>query len=283
MQLTKNVFKYLENFSINEMKLDNFDEDSVSSFVNHTPTINDSYISTNDISFSFGNIDDVIIYNLDGAVNLSNRKTIEIDVYTTSDIDENGVTLEVCSGVNGNAIRGSFKNNNNIDGGTLSTLVFDLGNINNMRLRHYSSIRSLRLTINADDFMIAGISAFNSEYMITYEDLVDIVKASNAYVLDKINMDKTPVDAVLYEAIYKLSAYYIWQRASVTPRNTKKGFSYLKTDADELIKFYLTNGYHPHLIPYTDTVRNNKNHGRKNSEELLLKQHKALAKVIYDV
>ena len=227
MQLTKNVFKYLENFSINEMKLDNFDEDSVSSFVNHTPTINDSYISTNDISFSFGNIDDVIIYNLDGAVNLSNRKTIEIDVYTASDIDENGATLEVCSGVNGNAIRGSFKNNNHIDGGTLSTLVFDLGNINNMRLRHYSSIRSLRLTVNADDFMIAGISAFNSEYMITYEDLVDIVKASNAYVLDKINMDKTPVDAVLYEAIYKLSAYYIWQRASVTPRNTKKGFSYL--------------------------------------------------------
>ena len=119
--------------------------------------------------------------------------------------------------------------------------------------------------------------------MITYEDLIDIVKASNAYVLDKINMDKTPVDAVLYEAIYKLSAYYIWQRASVTSRNTKKGFSYLKTDADELIKFYLTNGYHPHLIPYTDTVRNNKNHGIKNSEELLLKQHKALAKVIYDV
>ena len=73
MQLTKNVFKYLENFSINEMKLDNFDEESLSNFVNHTPTINDSYISTNDISFSFGNIDDVIIYNLDGAVNLSNR------------------------------------------------------------------------------------------------------------------------------------------------------------------------------------------------------------------
>lgn len=282
MQLTKNVFKYLENFSINEMKLDNFDEESLSNFVNHTPTINDSYISTNDISFSFGNIDDVIIYNLDNAVNLSNRKTIEIDVYTASDIDENGATLEVCSGVNGNAIRGSFKNNNHIDGGVLSTLVFDLGNINNMRLRHYSSIRSLRLTVNADDFMIAGISAFNSEYMITYEDLIDIVKASNAYVLDKINMDKTPVDMVLYEAIYKLSAYYIWQRASVTPRNTKKGFSYLKTDADELIKFYLTNGYHPHLIPYTDTVRNN-NHGRKNSDELLLKQHKALAKVIYDV
>ena len=115
MQLTKNVFKYLENFSINEMKLDNFDEESVSNFVNHTPTINDSYISTNDISFSFGNIDDVIIYNLDGAVNLSNRKTIEIDVYTASDIDENGATLEICSGVNGNAIRGSFKTNNHID------------------------------------------------------------------------------------------------------------------------------------------------------------------------
>lgn len=285
MQLTKNIFKYLENFAINEIKMDNFDKSMLSNFINYTPTINYSYISTNPISFCLGDVNTnaPIIYNLNYVTNLSDRKTVEIDVYTSSDIDVDSVTLDLCSGVNGNAVRGSIKNTNPVTGGTLTTLVFDLGNINNSRLRQYSNIRSLKLHINADDLIICGICAFNSEYIITYDELIDIVRASNAYVLDKLNLDVLPFNTTLYEAVYKLSAYYVWQRVGTTPRNTKKGFSYLKNDADELIKYYLTNGYHPHLVPYTNTVRSKNRHKAKDSmTDVLFKQHKILIDAIYD-
>lgn len=281
MQLIKNIFKYLENFMIDEIKMDNFNHHSSRNFINYTPTVNYSFISTNPISFELGNvsIDNPIIYNLNYTTNISNRKTIEIDVYSSSDIDVDSVTLDLCSGVNGNAIRGSFKNINNVVGGTLTTLIFDLGNINNSRLRHLSNIRSLRLSVDANDFIISGISAFNSEFIITYDELIDIVKASNAYVLDKINKDKLPHNITLFEAIYKLSAYYIWQRTSTTPRNTKKGFSYLKTDADELIKYYLTNGYHPHLQPYTDSVDKKHKH-HKHHHNYHHKHHHQLINIV---
>lgn len=283
MQLTKNIFKYLENFAINEIKMDNFNSTMVDNFINYTPTIDYSFISTNPISFRFGDVstNNPIVYNLNFVTNLSDRKTVEIDVYTSSDIDVDSVTLDLCSGVNGNAVRASFKNTNQVTGDTLTTLIFDLGNINNTRLRHLSNIRSLRLTTDATDFVISGISAFNSEFIITYDELIDIVRASNAYVLDKLNLDKLPIDTTLYEAIYKLSAYYVWQRVGVTPRNTKKGFSYLKTDADELIKYYLTNGYHPHLVPYTNTVRSNRNSRKNNFDDIIFQQHKGLIDVIY--
>ena len=81
MQLIRNVFKYLENYSINNIKLDNFDNESISNFVNYTPIIDD-IVSTNHFSFKIDNIDEPIIYNLDSVVNLSDRKSIEIDVYS---------------------------------------------------------------------------------------------------------------------------------------------------------------------------------------------------------
>lgn len=257
MQLVNNVFKYLENFSIDYFKLDHFNETSVKNFNNYIPSVNTDIISTNNCSLDFGNvtIDTPIVYNFDNVCNFSDRKTIEIDVYSTSDIDVDSVNLSVCSGVNGNAVRGSFKNTNKCDANTLTTLVFDLGNVNNTRLRQYSNIRSLKIEVDNDSFFICGIGAYNSEYIITYDEFLKLVVSASDYVKNKINSNVLPYSSVLFEAVYKMTAYYIWQRESVTPRNTKKGFVYLKEDANELIKYYLNGGYHPNLMPYTDTVK----------------------------
>lgn len=256
MQLTRNVFKYLENFSIDFFKLDNFDEDTANRFINYTPIIDYIVRSDNDCSFAFTNvsINTPLIFNLKHSANLSDRKTIEIDVYSEYDIDREAVTLDICSGVDGNAIRGSFKNINKLDSGNLTTLIFDLGNINNSRLRQYSSIKSIRLNIDSDAFFICGIGAYNGEYIVTHDDLVSLIHSSISYVKNKLNSDTIPYNIGIYEAIYKLTAYYIWQRESTTPRNTKKNYDYLKNEANELIKYYLTKGYHPALEPFTDSV-----------------------------
>ena len=280
MQLIRNVFKYLENYSINNIKLDNFDNESISNFVNYTPIIDD-IVSTNHFSFKIDNIDEPIIYNLDSVVNLSDRKSIEIDVYSSSDIDEDTIILDLCSGVNGNAIRGSFKNTNSITSGNLMTLVFNLGNINNTRLRHFSNIRSLRLTVPNSDLNICSIEGVNDEYIFTYDDLIQIIKASNRYILNQLNMNKLPIDENLFEAIYKYSAYTIWEKFSATPRNTKKGLDYLKKETDDFIKYYLTRGVHPHLIPYTNKGRHRNQNNTISTLDDLYDNHKELINNIY--
>lgn len=280
MQLIRNVFKYLENYSINNIKLDNFDNESISNFVNYTPIIDD-IVSTNHFSFKIDNIDEPIIYNLDSVVNLSDRKSIEIDVYSSSDIAEETIILDLCSGVNGNAIRGSFKNTNSITSGNLMTLVFNLGNINNTRLRHFSNIRSLRLTVPNSDLNICSIEGVNDEYIFTYDDLIQIIKASNRYILNQLNMNKLPIDENLFEAIYKYSAYTIWEKFSATPRNTKKGLDYLKKETDDFIKYYLTRGVHPHLIPYTNKGRHRNQNNTISTLDDLYDNHKELINNIY--
>lgn len=280
MQLIRNVFKYLENYSINNIKLDNFDNESIFNFVNYTPIIDD-IVSTNRFSFKIDNIDEPIIYNLDSVVNLSDRKSIEIDVFSSSDIDEETIILDLCSGVNGNAIRGSFKNTNSITSGNLMTLVFNLGNINNTRLRHFSNIRSLRLTVPNNDLNICSIEGVNDEYIFTYDDLIQIIKASNRYILNQLNMNKLPVDENLFEAIYKYSAYTIWEKFSATPRNTKKGLDYLKKETDDIIKYYLTRGVHPHLIPYTNKGKHRNQNNTISTLDDLYDSHKELINIIY--
>lgn len=280
MQLIRNVFKYLENYSINNIKLDNFDNESIFNFVNYTPIIDD-IVSTNRFSFKIDNIDEPIIYNLDSVVNLSDRKSIEIDVFSSSDIDEDTIILDLCSGVNGNAIRGSFKNANSITSGNLMTLVFNLGNINNTRLRHFSNIRSLRLTVPNSDLNICSIEGVNDEYIFTYDDLIQIVKASNRYILNQLNMNKLPIDENLFEAIYKYSAYTIWEKFSATPRNTKKGLDYLKKETDDIIKYYLTRGVHPHLIPYTNKGKHRNQNNTISTLDELYDNHKELINIIY--
>lgn len=280
MQLIRNVFKYLENYSINNIKLDNFDNESIFNFVNYTPIIDD-IVSTNRFSFKIDNIDEPIIYNLDSVVNLSDRKSIEIDVFSSSDIDEETIILDLCSGVNGNAIRGSFKNTNSITSGNLMTLVFNLGNINNTRLRHFSNIRSLRLTVPNNDLNICSIEGVNDEYIFTYDDLIQIIKASNRYILNQLNMNKLPIDENLFEAIYKYSAYTIWEKFSATPRNTKKGLDYLKKETDDIIKYYLTRGVHPHLIPYTNKGKHRNQNNTISTLDELYDSHKELINIIY--
>ncbi len=281
MQLIRNVFKYLENYSINNIKLDNFDNESIFNFVNYTPIIDD-IVSTNKFSFKIDNINEPIIYNLDSVVNLSDRKSIEIDVFSSSDINKETIILDLCSGVNGNAIRGSFKNTNSITSGNLMTLVFNLGNINNTRLRHFSNIRSLKLTVPNNDLNICSIEGVNDEYIFTYDDLIQIVKASNRYILNQLNMNKLPIDENLFEAIYKYSAYTIWEKFSVTPRNTKKGLDYLKKETDDIIKYYLTRGVHPHLIPYTNKGKHSNRNNTISTLDELYDNHKELINIIYN-
>ena len=285
MQLTRQVFKYLENCSIDYFKLNDFNGNVLNNFINYTPIIDLDNISTNDMSFKFNNVDInlPLIINLDYSVNLSDRKTIEIDIYSEYDIDEETIILDICSGVNGNAIRGSFKNVNRVDSGTLATVIFDLGNINNSRLRQYSSIKSLRLTIGVDSFSICNIGAYNGEYILTYNDLIELVNSSKNYVLNRINTKVIPYNSSLYEAIYKLTAYYVWQRETTTPRNTKKGYEYLKNEANERIKYYLNGGYHPNLQPFTDTVKKRGSNVviDNNDIDYLLANHSELMKIIY--
>lgn len=281
MQLIRNVFKYLENYSINNIKLDNFDNESIYNFVNYTPIIDD-IVSTNRFSFKIENINEPIIFNLDNVVNLSDRKSIEIDVFSSSDIDKETINLDLCSGVNGNAIRGSFKNTNSITSGNLMTLVFNLGNINNTRLRHFSNIRSLKLSVPNNDLTICSIEGVNDEYIFTYDDLIQIVKASNRYILNQLNMKKLPVDENLFEAIYKYSAYTIWEKFSATPRNTKKGLDYLKKETDNIIKYYLTRGVHPHLIPYTNKGNYRNQNNSISTLDELYDGHKELINIIYN-
>lgn len=285
MQLTRNIFKYLENFSIDYFKLNNFKKDTVNNFINYTPIIDFDVKSDNDFSFKFTNVDVnlPLIFNLDYSANLSDRKTIEIDILSETSIDENAITLNICSGVNGNAIRGTFKNVNRVEPNVLTTVIFDLGNINNSRLRQYSSIKSLSLNIGSNSFFICNIGAYNGEYILTYNDMISLVNSSKNYVLNRINSKVMPYDAGLYEAIYKLTAYYIWQRETTTPRNTKKGYEYLKNEANEFIKYYLNGGYHPNLQPFTDTVKKRGSNVVINEDSIddLMKNHSELIKILY--
>ena len=295
MQLIRNIFKYLDNISIDYIKLDTFNDLSTDNFINYTPTIDFFIKSNNDCSFNFTNVqtNKPIIYNFNVPCNLSDRKSIEVDVYSPFDIGVGSVTLDICSGVNGNAIRGSFKNDNALESGHLTTLTFDLGNKNNVRLREYSSIRSVKLTFTVNELNLCAISGYNGEYLLTYDDLVSLIGSSANYVKNKINLSTIPLNEPLFEAIYKLTAYYIWQRETTTPRNTKKSYDYLKNEANELIKYYLTGGYHPVLEPFTDTVSkknkrvwdNDYNFIDKNLEliKILSKQNEEYRKILDEI
>ena len=97
-----------------------------------------------------------------------------------------------------------------------------------------------------------------------------------------MNINELPIDENLFEAVYKYSAYTIWQRFSITPRSTKKGLDYLKKETDNIIKYFLTRGTHPHLIPYTDKVRSrNQKNNTISTLYKLYDSHKELINIIY--
>lgn len=232
-KIYRKVFKHLKDYSIDRIILTEFDPKTLNrEWRNGTPYITTSRNSEFNQGVGFNNIntETPIFLELLYTENLSDRNVLEVDIYSTEDIDVGKLNIGLYDAYNENqhvnpkyntpSPRLVISNSEKIEKFTYSTIKFIINDTITKKKHELYKIKALSFSIDDDTLEtiecieIGRVDAVNPEYTLTLEDVYEKYKLGVNYVLSGLGDSQIPNNDSIIDAVYLASAYYCWLEKS---------------------------------------------------------------------
>lgn len=246
------VLQHLKKFKVDRIILDTFTTAWTETGTSTVTVGTDHATShTNTLKIDGITAGDVIYKTLADPLNLSDRETIQLHLYSTKDIADDNISLILSDGV---ALEPAVATIN------LDAVTKNIMNIINLTIPtpgNLTNIRSVGLKVNttiANTTIYLGLcNATATNPIITVEELNEKIVEGQNYVLNKLGSDYTalPSDAIILEAVYFAAAAYAWAKQKENEqyqfdygyRETTRNYGiFLKNEAKMRIEQYLMGG-----------------------------------------
>lgn len=208
-----NVLEHLKKFTVDRIILDTFTT-AWSKTGSSTVTIGTDHNTAHLNSLKIEGItaNDIIYKTLTDPLNLKDRETIQLHLYSTTDIAKDGLTFILSDGSKLEPAAASI----NLDAVTKNTmhiinLTIPLPNL-------FTSVKSVGLKVNTTvantTIYLALCNATATNPITTVEELEEKIVEGENYVLNKLGPSYTtiPEDNALQEAVYFAAASYAWAK-----------------------------------------------------------------------
>lgn len=250
MRTYREVLKYLKDYVVDRVILTEFDPLTLNDeWKGYTPTINVSNRTLYSNSVEFDNIEanKPLLLEMLYVERLDDRATLEVDLKSSVEIQEDGLIISLCEGYNTNSPKMVLKNSEVIPADTLITVSFNINTSITKRVDSLSKIRTIAFEFEEDvsNLVISKVDAENPEFTFTVEDIMEYYTIGLNYVLSGLGLSSVPDNDRLKEATYKATASYMWMKQdgnSAKYGNSRNYAVHLLKEVDKAILEYINSG-----------------------------------------